>query len=293
PRRASATWVPPAVPVKPGACYFTSQTRGSSYDRMSQARSIAIYAPSGIPESKSDSIAPAMNAAAPSSSPGASLPPRAADFYGSRPAKSSSDSSYDGFSMSFSLKSGQEPASAASFSARVQQFSADFERSAKKLDIPAEDVYATKYAFCAAVDETVSNSQFSIRDAWMSQPLQSTLFGEQSAGENFFSRSEDSRAQGAPRSQSSEVFYMCSSSGFQGKYMIEGQEKLGYSTARSGDEIASSRGKRAGFAPHWPSPDKIAHTLKRDVPSWSIGASFASLGSSAYSGMAHFSNGDM
>ncbi|MGS1110092.1 type IVB secretion system protein IcmH/DotU [Achromobacter anxifer] len=225
--------------------------------------------------------------------PGATLPPRAADFYGSRPAKSLLDLLYDGFLMLFLLKSGQEPVDAASFSARVQQFLADFERSAKKMDIPAEDVYATKYAFCAAVDETVLNSGFSIRDAWMLQPLQLTLFGEQLAGENFFARLEDLRAQGAPRLQSLEVFYMCLLLGFQGKYMIEGQEKLGYLTARLGDEITLLRGKRAGFAPHWPLPDKIAHTLKRDVPLWSIGALFALLGLLAYLGMSHFLNRDM
>nr|WP_313381069.1 type IVB secretion system protein IcmH/DotU [Achromobacter insolitus] len=225
--------------------------------------------------------------------PGASLPPRAADFYGSRPAKSLLDLLYDGFLMLFLLKSGQEPVDAASFSARVQQFLADFERSAKKMDIPAEDVYATKYAFCAAVDETVLNSGFSIRDAWMLQPLQLTLFGEQLAGENFFARLEDLRAQGAPRLQSLEVFYMCLLLGFQGKYMIEGQEKLGYLTARLGDEITLLRGKRASFAPHWPLPDKIAHTLKRDVPLWSIGALFALLGLLAYLGMSHFLNRDM
>ncbi|WP_447922813.1 type IVB secretion system protein IcmH/DotU [Achromobacter aegrifaciens] len=224
---------------------------------------------------------------------GASLPPRAADFYGSRPAKSLLDLLYDGFLMLFLLKSGQEPVDAASFSARVQQFLADFERSAKKMDIPAEDVYATKYAFCAAVDETVLNTGFSIRDAWMLQPLQLTLFGEQLAGENFFARLEDLRAQGAPRLQSLEVFYMCLLLGFQGKYMIEGQEKLGYLTARLGDEITLLRGKRAGFAPHWPLPDKIAHTLKRDVPLWSIGALFALLGLLAYLGMSHFLNRDM
>ncbi|MFJ1302737.1 type VI secretion system baseplate subunit TssK [Pseudomonadota bacterium AL_CKDN230030165-1A_HGKHYDSX7] len=49
--------VPPAVPVKPGAVYFSLQTRGSLYDRMLQARSIAIYAPAGIPELKLDLIA--------------------------------------------------------------------------------------------------------------------------------------------------------------------------------------------------------------------------------------------
>ncbi len=234
-----------------------------------------------------------MTADAPSLMSGATLPPRAAEFHASRPAKSLLDLLYDGFLMLFLLKSGQEPTDAAAFSARVQQFLADYERAAKKLDIPAEDVYATKYAFCAAVDETVLNSRFAIRDAWMLQPLQLTLFGEQLAGENFFARLEDLRAQGAPRLQSLEIYYMCLLLGFQGKYMIEGQEKLGYLTARLGDEIALLRGKRTGFAPHWPLPDKVAHTLKRDVPLWSIMAIFALLGLFAFLGMRHYLNSEM
>ncbi|VGO08465.1 Uncharacterized protein ImpJ/VasE [plant metagenome] len=52
-----APQVPPAVPVKPGASYFVLQNRGSLYERMLQSRSIAIYAPSGIPELKLDLIA--------------------------------------------------------------------------------------------------------------------------------------------------------------------------------------------------------------------------------------------
>jgi type VI secretion system protein ImpK len=217
--------------------------------------------------------------------PGATLPPRAAEFLASQSSMSLMDMLYDGFLMLFLLKTGQEPQDAASFSARMQQFLADFERNAKKQDIPAEDIYATKYAFCAAVDESVLNSSFSIRDAWMLQPLQLVLFGEQLAGENFFNRLEDLRAQGARRLQSLEVYYMCLLLGFQGKYLIEGQEKLGYLTARLGDEIALLRGKRTGFAPHWAIPDKIAHTLKRDVPLWTVGAAFALIGMLAYLGL--------
>ncbi|KAG0772827.1 hypothetical protein G6F22_015408 [Rhizopus arrhizus] len=86
---------------------------------------------------------------------------------------------------------------------------------------------------------------------------------------------------------------MCLLLGFQGKYLIEGQEKLGYLTARLGDEIALLRGKRTGFAPHWPLPDKIAHTLKRDVPLWSIMAVFALMGLLAFLGIGHFLNTEM
>jgi type VI secretion system protein ImpK len=134
-----------------------------------------------------------------------------------RSAKTLLDLLYDGFMMLFLVKSGQEPTDAPAFSLKIQHFLNDFERQAKKLDIANEDVYATKYAFCAAVDETVLNSNFVIRDKWMLQPLQLTLFGDQLAGENFFARLEDLRAQGAPRLQSLVFLHMCQLVGFQGK----------------------------------------------------------------------------
>ncbi|WP_322104434.1 type IVB secretion system protein IcmH/DotU [Paraburkholderia sp. J41] len=185
---------------------------------------------------------------------------------------------YDGFFMLFLLKNGREPGEAAEFGARVQQFLGDFERGAKKLNVAAEDVYAAKFAFCAAVDESVLSSAFRIRGEWERRPLQLVLFGEQLAGEKFFQYLEDCRAQGAARLQSLEVFHMCLLLGFQGKYMLEGPEKLAYLTARLGDEIAHMKGKRAPFAPHWPLPDQVAHRLKREVPLWSIGAVFALVG---------------
>ena len=49
--------VPPAVPVRPGACYFALESRSNLYDRMLQAQSAMIYAPSGINELKLELIA--------------------------------------------------------------------------------------------------------------------------------------------------------------------------------------------------------------------------------------------
>jgi type VI secretion system protein ImpJ len=43
--------------VRPGACYFALETRGALYDRMLQAQSAMIYAPSGIDDLKLDLIA--------------------------------------------------------------------------------------------------------------------------------------------------------------------------------------------------------------------------------------------
>jgi len=49
--------VPPAVPVRPGACYFSLEARGTLYERMLQAQSAMIYAPSGINDLKLELIA--------------------------------------------------------------------------------------------------------------------------------------------------------------------------------------------------------------------------------------------
>jgi type VI secretion system protein ImpJ len=49
--------VPPAIPVRPGACYFAVEPRGMLYERMLQAQTLTIYAPAGIRELKLELIA--------------------------------------------------------------------------------------------------------------------------------------------------------------------------------------------------------------------------------------------
>lgn len=80
---------------------------------------------------------------------------------------------------------------------------------------------------------------------------------------------------------------MCLLLGFRGKYIIEGPEKLAYLTARLGDEISAIKGKRAAFAPQWPLPDKVAHTLKRETPLWIFGAVFALIALLGYIALSH------
>ncbi|PTD96291.1 type VI secretion system baseplate subunit TssK [Pseudothauera lacus] len=52
-----AAQVPPAIPVRPGACYFALDSRGPLYERMLKARSITIYAPNGYQDLKLELIA--------------------------------------------------------------------------------------------------------------------------------------------------------------------------------------------------------------------------------------------
>lgn len=195
------------------------------------------------------------------------------------------DLMYDGFYALFMLKNGNGPHDNADFAQRMAQFLDEFGRGAKKQGASADDTDAAKYAFCAAIDEIILRSEFSIREDWSRRPLQLLLFGDQLAGENFFHRLEALRARGSAHLQALEVFHMCLLLGFQGKYIIEGSEKLNYLTARLGDEIAGMKGKRGGFAPHAERPDAIIHKLRNDVPLWVLGSVFALICVLGYIGM--------
>jgi type VI secretion system protein ImpK len=190
----------------------------------------------------------------------------------------------DGFHLLMLVKQGRLPPEAERFATSVQQLLDRIERGAVKLGIGAEDVYAAKYAFCAAVDEALLSQPSSLREDWERNPLQLRLFGEHLAGEHFFDRLDQLRAQGAPRLASLEVYHHCLLLGFEGKYRLEGPEKLGYLTARLGDEITYLKGRRAAFAPHWLPPDRVAHALRRVVPVWAPVAVFGALALLAFLG---------
>ena len=178
------------------------------------------------------------------------------------------DLMYDGFYALFMLKNGNGPQDDAAFARKMTQFLDDFGRNARKQNASPDDIESAKYAFCAAVDEIILRSPFTIRDAWERRPLQLRLFGDQLAGEHFFERLEHLRARGSAHLQALEVFHMCLLLGFQGRYILEGTEKLSYLTSRLGDEIAHMKGKRGGFAPHAERPDQIRHKLRSDLPLW-------------------------
>jgi type VI secretion system protein ImpK len=185
------------------------------------------------------------------------------------------DLMHDGFYLLFMLRNRAAPLDANVFRDRIRRFLDDFEKGARRFDANPDDVFASKYAFCAAVDEAILSSSFSVRDTWELQPLQLTLFGEQLAGEQFFVKLEELRSQGARRVQALEVFYHCLLHGFKGKFILEGPEKLNYLIARVGDEVAHHKGKRAPFAPHWAIPDRVQHALRNEVPIWVIASVMA------------------
>jgi type VI secretion system protein ImpK len=195
------------------------------------------------------------------------------------------DLMYEGFYALFLLKNGCGPRDKDAFAERMTQFLGDVDRNAKALGIASDDVTAAKYAFCAAVDEIILRSDYALREAWETRPLQLRVFGDQLAGEHFFNRLEDLRAKGNVHLQALEVFHMCLLLGFQGRYALDGRDRLAYLNARLGDEIARMRGTSRGFAPHAERPDQVANRLSSNTSLWVMSGVFALAGLAAFVGL--------
>lgn len=174
----------------------------------------------------------------------------------------------DGIYLLFLLKSGNPPNSFTEFSKRVENFLAQFEKNTRNLGKPQQAVQDAKYAFCALMDEIILSSDFSIRADWERSPLQLRLFGEHLAGERFFDKLDTLRIDPAANIEALEVFHTCLLLGFQGKYLLEGAEKLSYLISRVNQEIMHARGGKAEFAPNWKLPHRFQQYVRHELPLW-------------------------
>lgn len=192
----------------------------------------------------------------------------------------------DGFHLLLLMQRGQLPKDKDQFSNSVKKFFVRVTSDALAQGIGLEDVETAKYAFCTTVDELILASPCTdFRSQWQLRPLQLDIFNSQVGGDEFFMRLEQLRAQGKSRLHALEVYHLCLLLGFQGKFAIEGDEKLEAITARLLDEITFLKGKRTSFSPHWAAPDKIRHSLRRYIPIWLPAMVIGAVGLASYSGL--------
>lgn len=187
------------------------------------------------------------------------------------------DSLKQGFLLIFLLKNGDAPSSAEHFRQRIGEFLRQYDIDNKEREGGAEQAYLAKYAFCATLDEVILSSSFAIRTDWELQPLQIQYFGDHLAGDRFFDHLDQVRLKGQAWLAVLEVFHYCLLLGFQGKYRLEGTEKLNFLTGRVGEEIRQLRGKKRDFSPHWAIPDLIMKVARRELPLWGFALVLLSL----------------
>ena len=146
----------------------------------------------------------------------------------------------------------------------------EFDRKAKALKKDPEDITASKFALAAFADEAVLRSQWAPKEQWADNPLQLQLFETYLAGEAFFENLEKLRARGESAQEAMEIYYICLVLGFEGKYGIEGSERLDALAKVIQNELKQFHSvDEENVSPHWKVVDGPLPVADR-LPRWLI-----------------------
>jgi len=135
-----------------------------------------------------------------------------------------SDLASECFSAIGRLRAIDEPvASPEAVQVQLRSLVDSFKEQARKAGVPDKDAQDSAYALVALMDEVALRAPEPLRGYWMNQPLQLHFFGENLAGEGFFTRLDSLLADGH-RLAVLHVYQLCLLFGFQGKYGLPGGE---------------------------------------------------------------------
>ena len=164
------------------------------------------------------------------------------------------------------------------FRDRVKKWFSKAAREAAQAGYSEESITMAGYAVIAFLDESVLNSPQPMFSEWPRKPLQEEIFGEFLGGEAFFSNLDHLLNQ--PDSEELgdliEVYLLCLSLGFQGRYAAGGRRELDGFKRRSRDKIVRIRGAWGDLSPSWSPPPAVETSSGMDrITRWMAGTTAA------------------
>ncbi len=154
---------------------------------------------------------------------------------------------------------------------RVTEEIKRFESRVRNAGVSADSAVAARYLLCSVVDEVVLNTPWGAGSGWSQHSLLSIFHQETSGGEKCFVILN--KLQEAPASHLDllELFYLCISLGFQGKYRVipRGYEQLEQVRDNLYQIIENQRPEwERDLSPHWEGSVKPGQRMKNYVPLW-------------------------
>jgi len=178
----------------------------------------------------------------------------------------------DYFSFIIQLRITRQYGTLSSLRQRFKQILDAVDFAAKKNDVLPKDLEDAKYAMCALMDQMILTSDCPFKDEWAARPLELEYFGQNIAGVEFFNRLENMRSQIESRGDAAEVYYYCLVNGFEGKYHIEGKEKLNLLTDGLAFDLKRLRqGVYDKLSVQWELPQSLMQKAVTEIPPWMIG----------------------
>ena len=140
--------------------------------------------------------------------------------------KNLSDLASESFMLILQLRTTNNYGSAVEIKSRISEMFDRFENNARKTGFDNEKIHFSKFALVAFLDETIISSEWSEKDEWLAEPLQIKLFNTFNAGEEFFTHMSNLRQRTSTNKDVLEIYYLCLSLGFKGKYQLQSPENL-------------------------------------------------------------------
>ena len=208
----------------------------------------------------------------------------------SSPAARLSEIYADCFTLIFNLRTACGLNDAAQLRHRTKALLEAAERAAHAAGYRDEDVHKASFALVAFIDETVYASDWDEKAAWQNKPLQLELFDRYDAGEEFFSHLEALRAHPQQHAPVLEVYYLCLTLGFEGRYQLQGQHQLQLLIENINKQLrqAATHRPRGVVAPHGHPGDQAAAEMRSKVPVWAVAAGGLVLVLLLYLGMSFY-----
>lgn len=179
------------------------------------------------------------------------------------------------FGVAFSLRGNTDIGEAQDVRRKILQLLERFEQEGRDHGYASGPIEQCRFALVAMIDEAVLSSGWPGKDLWRANPLQRELYKMNIAGQEFFTRLEQLRANRAENRRVLEVFHGCLAMGFEGQYKLLGREKLEAAIRDLSNELADGRAPRAeSLSPAWKRPDDFPETVGGGVPVWMTAAIF-------------------
>ena len=150
-----------------------------------------------------------------------------------------------------------------------------FESAAKNLLLPQEQVMSARYLLCTMLDEIVLNTPWGAASRWGQHSLLSQFHNETGGGEKCFAVLQRMLESPAQHLNVLELFYLCLSLGFQGKFKLDprGRENLDHISNTLYQTIKNYRGEfEPDLSPNWQSGVASQRSLMQYIPVWVVAA---------------------
>ncbi len=157
----------------------------------------------------------------------------------------------------------------------IDELFAELDDLARKANRPQESVRMCKYALAAYLDEVILSSLLPVKEPWLGRPLQLEYFNDFSAGEEFYNKLDNLRdglrhTPDEAKREVLEVYYLCLSFGFCGKYGdSEGREKRKVLIDKLARELDETEAHKEALSPHGLPRDE-PRVQKRRWPLWVV-----------------------